>query len=155
MHKNRAAFENTLGVQGLPCLHTPSQGKPCTPASLLIAPSLYTKIVSMKSSHSSRGMRNSQCEYCRQDIYYAGKIFRPFCGSWHWYQAGQNQFFQFLRGCNSSQFLFVGFMMSLLGRIRRYRKLDQSGFLNFLNAFTAKAIPRFDDIIICCKWLKG
>ena len=38
MHTNRAAVENTLGVQGLPCLHTPSQGKPCTPASLLIAP---------------------------------------------------------------------------------------------------------------------
>ena len=38
MHKNRAAFENTLGVQGLPCLDMPSQGKPCTPASLLIAP---------------------------------------------------------------------------------------------------------------------
>jgi len=38
MQGNRAAFENTLGVQGLPCLHMPSQGKPCTPASLSIAP---------------------------------------------------------------------------------------------------------------------
>jgi len=28
----------TPGVQGLPCLLTPMQGKPCTPASLLIAP---------------------------------------------------------------------------------------------------------------------
>ena len=38
MHTNRPAFENTLGVQGLPCLLAPSQGKPRTPASLLIAP---------------------------------------------------------------------------------------------------------------------
>ena len=37
-HESCPAFENTLGVQGLPCLLAPSQGKPCTPASLLIAP---------------------------------------------------------------------------------------------------------------------
>ena len=38
MHTDSAMLEITPGVQGLPCLHTPSQGKPCTPASLLIAP---------------------------------------------------------------------------------------------------------------------
>ncbi|PZN79371.1 MAG: hypothetical protein DM484_11370 [Candidatus Methylumidiphilus alinenensis] len=35
---NRAACEIALGVQGLPCLYIPPQGKPCTPASLFIAP---------------------------------------------------------------------------------------------------------------------
>jgi len=38
MHTNSVINEIIPGVQGLPCLHTPSQGKPCTPASLLIAP---------------------------------------------------------------------------------------------------------------------
>jgi len=34
MHPNAVLIEITPGVQGLPCMHTPSQGKPCTPASL-------------------------------------------------------------------------------------------------------------------------
>ena len=38
MHTTRGRIENTLGVQGLPCLFAPSQGKPCTPASFLLAP---------------------------------------------------------------------------------------------------------------------
>ena len=38
MHTDLVAFEIMPEVQGLPCLYTPSQGKPCTPASLLIAP---------------------------------------------------------------------------------------------------------------------
>jgi len=38
MQTNYAVLEITPGVQGLPCLLTPTQGKPCTPASLLIAP---------------------------------------------------------------------------------------------------------------------
>ncbi len=38
MHTNSEMLQITPGVQGLPCLLTPMQGKPCTPASLLIAP---------------------------------------------------------------------------------------------------------------------
>jgi len=34
LHTLDAVLEITSGVQGLPCLSLPSQGKPCTPASL-------------------------------------------------------------------------------------------------------------------------
>jgi|GEM_PF-3431798 len=40
MHTNSEMLQITPGVQGLPCLLTPTQGKPCTPASLLIAAGL-------------------------------------------------------------------------------------------------------------------
>ena len=36
MQTNMVVCEIAPGVQGLPCLHTPSQGKPCTPGSLNI-----------------------------------------------------------------------------------------------------------------------
>jgi len=38
MQTKSVMIEITPGVQGLPCLHTSTQGKPCTPASLLIVP---------------------------------------------------------------------------------------------------------------------
>jgi len=31
MRTNSTVLEMMPGVQGLPCLHTPSQGTPCTP----------------------------------------------------------------------------------------------------------------------------
>jgi len=44
MRINFVPPEITAGVQGLPCQHMDSQGKPCTTASLLITPGWDTAL---------------------------------------------------------------------------------------------------------------
>ncbi len=69
-------LEITPGVQGLPCQHMASQGKPCTPASLFITPFKLDFVLYCK--HSKRLTNNRKTFRMAKVLMYSTAIC-PYC----------------------------------------------------------------------------